>query len=384
MPLIAPPLSIYVHLPWCVRKCPYCDFNSHAAPPDLPQARYIDCLLEDLRCDSSWSDGREVQSIFFGGGTPSLFAPEQIDRFLCGVRRCVALAADVEVTMEANPGTIEHGRFAGYRAAGVTRVSLGVQSFDDAQLQRLGRIHSCAQIEQAVTELRTAGFDNFNLDLMYGLPQQSVAEALRDLKDALALRPTHISHYQLTLEPGTVFYHRPPPLPDEDTTWAMQTQCQAMLADNGYRQYEVSAYALPDRQCRHNLNYWQFGDYLGLGAGAHGKWTDAKAGRIWRTVRCKQPRDYLQTESGARIAERTVIPASELSFEFMLNALRLRAGFTVAHFRSTTGLEEEALMPTLVEARQRKLLMETQPGTWKPTELGSRFLNDLQSLFLAN
>jgi putative oxygen-independent coproporphyrinogen III oxidase len=385
--MIAPPLSIYVHLPWCVRKCPYCDFNSHVAPPDLPQARYIDWLLHDLDHDLQWVADRQVHSIFFGGGTPSLFAPEQISRLLQGLRTRIPHASDVEVTMEANPGTIEHGRFAGYREAGVTRISLGVQTFNDKQLQRLGRIHSSAQVHTAVDELRTAGFDNFNLDLMYALPEQTLAQALHDVEQAIALSPAHVSHYQLTLEPGTVFFHQPPPLPDDDTAWSMQLECQSLLAAQGYQHYEVSAYALAGRQCRHNLNYWQFGDYLGLGAGAHGKVTQANAdedNRVLRTVRAKQPREYLSINDAARrITERSGVPKTQLPFEFMLNALRLSDGFSLHQFAQRTGLDATTITPTLSAAEARGLLREVRTGSWQATELGQRFLNDTQALFLS-
>jgi putative oxygen-independent coproporphyrinogen III oxidase len=383
--MIPPPLSIYVHLPWCVRKCPYCDFNSHVAPPDLPQTKYVDWLLQDLDCDLQQHyfhtpNSREVVSIFFGGGTPSLFAPDEIARLLQGFKARIKHAPDVEVTMEANPGTIEHGRFAAYRDAGVTRISLGVQSFNDAHLQRLGRIHQSEHVFKAVDELRTAGFDNFNLDLMYALPEQTLEQALSDVDQAIALQPAHISHYQLTLEPGTVFYHQPPPLPDDDTAWSMQLDCQARLSAAGYDHYEVSAYARAGRQCRHNLNYWRFGDYLGLGAGAHGKLTTAT--QIVRTVRRKQPRDYLSTDApAARLSEVTAVAAAQLPFEFMLNALRLRAGFTAEDFAQRTGLPLTAIEAPLRAALERGLLSPTRSG-WQTTDLGFRFLNDLLTLFL--
>jgi putative oxygen-independent coproporphyrinogen III oxidase len=382
--MIAPPLSIYVHLPWCVRKCPYCDFNSHVAPPELPQAKYVDWLLQDLDCDLQQhyfqNDGREVVSIFFGGGTPSLFAPDEIARLLQGFRARIAHAGDVEVTMEANPGAIEHGRFAGYRDAGVTRISLGVQSFNDAHLQRLGRIHQSDHVFKAVDELRAAGFDNFNLDLMYALPEQTLEQALSDIEQAIALQPAHISHYQLTLEPGTVFYHQPPPLPDDDTAWSMQHECQSRLAAQGYEHYEVSAYARAGRQCRHNLNYWSFGDYIGLGAGAHGKQTSAT--QIVRTVRRKQPREYLATAApAARLSETAAVAVAQLPFEFVLNALRLRAGFAADEFTSRTGLPITVIEEPLRAATARGLLSHGS-GRWQATELGQRFLNDLQALFL--
>jgi len=378
--LTAPPLAVYVHLPWCVAKCPYCDFNSHVAPQTLPQEQYIDCLLGDLECDMPIVSDRPVQSVFFGGGTPSLFTPQAIGRFLTELRARMPMAADVEVTLEANPGALEHGRFAGYREAGVTRISLGVQSFSNQHLKALGRIHDSNQVFRAVSELKSAGFDNFNLDLMYGLPEQTVAAANDDLAQAIALAPTHLSHYQLTLEPGTAFYHRPPAVPDQDLLWEMQQSCQAQLAAARFDQYEVSAYARAGRWCRHNVNYWQFGDYLGLGAGAHGKFTAVNDQKIWRTVRQKQPREYLAaTTASLRKTECRVVPESELPFEFALNALRLKSGITTACFESRTGLPITAIGEVLQLAQKRKLLAESLDGSWQPTELGQRFLNDAKA-----
>jgi putative oxygen-independent coproporphyrinogen III oxidase len=378
--LTPPPLALYVHLPWCVRKCPYCDFNSHQAPPLVPQAQYVDALLEDLELDAPAATGRRVTSVFFGGGTPSLFSPEEIARFLAGARARVEFSADAEITLEANPGTIEHGRFPGYRDAGVNRVSLGAQSFSNTHLQALGRIHGAAEIARSVDEMREARLDNFNLDLMYGLPGQTLAEALADVDAAIALAPAHLSHYQLTLEPGTVFYHRPPPLPDAEATWEMQVECQARLARAGYAQYEISAYARPARQCTHNLNYWRFGDYIGVGAGAHGKLTRGRT--IERTVRVKQPREYLARAGEGRVAERVAVEPRELPFEFMLNALRLNAGFDRVDFEQRTGLALDAASSALASAEQRGLLERIAGEHWRPTELGRRFLNDLQAMFL--
>lgn len=404
--LRAPPLALYVHIPWCVRKCPYCDFNSHVAPEKLPQRDYVAALLEDLERDVAFflptspapptpsparsgegsedSEGRAVQSIFFGGGTPSLFSPEEIGRFLQGARDHVAFAGDVEVTLEANPGTIEHGRFSGYRDAGVTRVSMGAQSFNEAHLKKLGRIHGSGDIARAVDELARAGIDNFNLDLMYALPEQSCEQAVDDLRQALALAPAHLSHYQLTLEPGTVFYHRPPPVPDSDAAWEMQVACQELLAASGYQQYEVSAYARPGRRCLHNLNYWRFGDYFGIGAGAHGKLTQVAAGAITRTVRCRQPRDYLSRGAADRVIEQRVVAAHELPFEFMLNSLRLLEGFSVSDFEARTGQARQRLDATLREVERKGLLVRASDDQWRPTELGARFLNELQAAFLAD
>jgi oxygen-independent coproporphyrinogen-3 oxidase len=381
--LVLPPLALYVHMPWCVRKCPYCDFNSHAAPEHVPQAQYIDVLLEDLRSDLPAVQQRPLTSIFFGGGTPSLFAPEQIGRLLEGVRREIAFDDSIEITLEANPGTIEHGRFSGYRDAGINRVSLGAQTFNPEQLRLLGRIHSQHDIARAVEELRQAGIDNFNLDLMYGLPAQTVPQALQDLQSALALQPAHLSQYQLTLEPGTVFYHRPPPLPDPDDSWQMQIECQALLATRGFEQYEVSAYARSGRRSRHNLNYWKFGDYIGIGAGAHGKLTVLDdANTIIRTTRVRQPREFMSRSADRRVIEVREVVAGDLPFEFMLNALRLVDGFSEGEFEAHTGLPFTTLDRTITVARQKGWLEEDRPAHWRPTESGQRFLNDLQELFL--
>ena len=374
-----PPLALYVHLPWCVRKCPYSDFNSHAMPQNMPQREYIHALIEDLDHDLTKVRDRTLISIFFGGGTPSLFSPEEIGRLLEAVRARFVVNDELEVTLEANPGTIEHGRFAGYREAGVTRVSLGVQSFNEQQLKTLGRIHGSEDVHRAVDELRRAGLDNFNLDLMYGLPQQSIEEALQDLRSAIELQPAHLSHYQLTLEPGTVFYHRPPSLPDDDASWQMQIESQGLLDRFGYSQYEISAYAQVGRQCRHNLNYWQFGDYLGIGAGAHGKLTVQDG--IQRTARCKQPREYLSRAGADRIVEHWWLSGAELPFEFMLNALRLTGGVPASLFQARTGLALDVMESQLTAARAKGLLAAT-PGRLAATELGLQFLNDLQSIFL--
>jgi putative oxygen-independent coproporphyrinogen III oxidase len=382
-----PPLALYVHMPWCVRKCPYCDFNSHAAPEVIPQQQYIDALLEDLAIDAGAAQGRELVSIFFGGGTPSLFAPDEVGRFLEAARSLVPFAPDVEVTLEANPGTIEHGRFSGYRDAGINRVSLGAQSFDADQLRALGRIHGSGDIAKAVAEVRNAGIENFNLDLMYGLPAQTLQQALADLDAALALEPAHISHYQLTLEPGTVFYHRPPSLPDSDALWQMQLDCQERLAAHGYEHYEVSAYARAGRRSRHNLNYWQFGDYIGVGAGAHGKLTwPASEERarltIVRSARVKQPREFLRRAAAERFSDRFTVTHEDLPFEFMLNVLRLTDAFSEADFAARTGLAFGTIARAIGEAQRKRLLQPAGPGRWRVTELGQRFLNDLQALFL--
>ena len=390
--MTTPPLSLYVHMPWCVRKCPYCDFNSHQLKSAAPDRAYIDALIRDFDTELSRAQGRRIDTVFFGGGTPSLFQPEDFSRLLGALRQRAAFADDVEVTMEANPGTIERGRFEGYREAGINRVSLGAQSFGRHALERLGRIHSADDTHRAVAELRAAKLDNFNLDLMYALPGQSLEEALDDVRIACQLGPAHISYYQLTLEPGTVFHARPPQLPDEDVAWQMQTAGQKLLAEAGFDQYEVSAYARPGKRCRHNMNYWLFGDYLGLGAGAHGKLSFALPQRILRTTKPKQPREYqeqMQTrtqgvagEPGPPIGGGSFIAAGDLPFEFMLNALRLNEGFSVRDYRQRTGLELESLEAKLADARGRGLLESREDG-WRPTELGRRFLNDLQASFLA-
>ena len=375
-----PPLALYVHMPWCVRKCPYCDFNSHRAPGTLPTADYVDALLADLDYDiaAGMIRDRELISIFMGGGTPSLFSPADIGVLLEGVRARVRCSDTIETTLEANPGTIERGAFRDYRAVGVNRVSLGVQSFADRSLQRLGRIHSSREVFTAVDELHAAGLDNFNLDLMYALPEQTLSDAVADVNAAIALQPAHLSHYELTLEPGTVFHRRPPQVPSGDEAWEMQEACQALLAAAGYEQYEISAYARTARQCRHNVNYWQFGDYLGIGAGAHGKLT--LEGGIVRTVRQKQPRQYLTGAAADRV-ERSQVAAQVVAFEFMLNVLRLRAGFESEQFENLTGVSVDTITPQLEKACSRGLL-EADSGYWFTTELGRRFLNDLQLLFL--
>jgi len=383
MTATVPPLALYVHLPWCVRKCPYCDFNSHAVPAaGIPQQAYLAALLEDLELAATGLGSRPLVSVFFGGGTPSLVEAGTIDRILGRARELFPASGGFEVTLEANPGTVEHGRFTEYRDAGVNRVSLGAQSFDDLHLAALGRIHSAGDTLAAVAELRAAGIGNFNLDLMYGLPRQSPGEALRDVERAIELEPAHVSHYQLTLEPGTAFERRPPPLPDEDASFAMQLACQERLAEAGYRQYEVSAYARPGRQCLHNLNYWLFGDYVGIGAGAHGKVTDEVTGAVVRTARVRQPGRYLAAgRPQDRIEETRTVGARELPFEFCLNALRLVDGFDAALFEARTGLPWCSIEAPLAAAVTRGLIA-TRAGRCTPTAFGRRFLNDLQALFL--
>jgi oxygen-independent coproporphyrinogen-3 oxidase len=379
-PLLAPPLALYVHFPWCVRKCPYCDFNSYALAGELAEQPYLARLARDLEAQAESARGRPVYSVFLGGGTPSLFSPRAIGEVLALARRHLALVPGAEVTLEANPGTIERGVFAEYRAAGVTRVSLGAQSFAAETLRALGRIHSPEETRRAAAELHAAGLANFNLDLMYALPAQDVPAALRDVEEALALCPAHVSHYQLTLEPGTLFAARPPPLPDEDAAALMLGECAARLAAAGFAHYEVSAYARAGHECRHNLNYWHFGDYLGAGAGAHGKLTFEERGEIVRTAQPREPRRYLAA-SDAALARR-VIPQEELPFEFMLNALRLTAGFERRTFGERTGLAWERIEAPVALALERGLLTATRTG-YRPSPLGLRFLNEMLLLFMA-
>ena len=377
--LTAPPLSLYVHFPWCVRKCPYCDFNSYTLSGELPAAAYVERLARDLEAQAPGVAGRAVVSVFFGGGTPSLFSPAWVARVLEAARRHLALDSNAEVTLEANPGAIERGAFREYRDAGVTRVSLGAQSFAPEALSALGRIHSPAETRRAAEELHAAGLTNFNLDLMYALPGQTRAGALGDLEAALALAPAHLSHYQLTLEPGTVFAAHPPALPDEDEAAAQLEECAALLAAADFGHYEVSAYARAGRECWHNLNYWNFGDYLGVGAGAHGKLTLPERAQIVRTVQPREPRRYLAAAPGELV--RQVVPAQDLPFEFMLNALRLTRGFALDEFVARTGLQASSIAAPLARLLGRGLLERTAEG-YRPSRLGLRFLNDLLTDFL--
>lgn len=374
-----PPLSLYVHVPWCVRKCPYCDFNSHELSGDIPETAYVDALLADLEQDLPAVWGRPVATVFIGGGTPSLLSPEALDRLLSGLRARLKIASDAEITLEANPGTVEAGRFAEYRAAGINRLSIGVQSFDDDLLQRLGRIHGRREALRAAEAAHHADLDNFNLDLMFGLPGQSLAQGIEDVSTAIALAPAHLSYYQLTLEPNTAFHHRPPTLPPEDDIEDIQRQGQARLAAAGYAQYEVSAYAREGRQCRHNLNYWRFGDYLGIGAGAHAKLTQAAEGRIERLWKRRHPRDYLAAAD--KVDGRSVLSRSDAAFEFMLNALRLVEGFDTELFTQRTGLALNVVTQGLQAAEQRGLIT-WDPQRVCPTPQGRDFLNDLIQLFL--
>jgi len=379
-----PPLSLYVHLPWCLKKCPYCDFNSHewrAGASEPPENAYVDALMADLEASLPLVWGRPVHSIFFGGGTPSLFSPQAIDRLIGGIRARLRLEADCEITLEANPGTFEKNRFKAFRSAGVTRLSIGVQSFNDAHLKALGRVHDRAQAMAAVEEAAMA-FETFNLDIMYALPGQNLQDLENDVATALSFKPPHVSIYHLTIEPNTVFAKYPPPLPEEDTAYAMMDHITEMTAANGLARYEVSAYAKRDHACWHNLNYWQFGDYLGIGAGAHSKLTFAH--RVVRQVRFREPQKYMeQSLQGLPVTRSEDVSRLELPFEFMLNALRLKDGFNLSDYTERTGLAITSLQKGLALAEQKGLVGRDFSSVW-PTALGFDFLSDLQSLFLAD
>ena len=374
-----PPLSLYVHMPWCVRKCPYCDFNSHEQKGDLPEDAYCTSLVADLEHALPWIWGRRVSSIFFGGGTPSLFSARSIDSLLSEFRSRLNIAADAEITLVANPGTFEAGKFRDFRASGINRLSIGIQSFNDAHLKALGRIHSADEARRAI-EIAQSSFENINLDLMYGLPGQSAGEARADMEEGIRWGTPHLSAYQLTLEPNTVFYRHRPQLPEHDAAAAMQEVAEALLDGAGFEHYETSAFSKPGMRCRHNTNYWQFGDYLGLGAGAHGKVSFAD--RIERHARARQPREYMALAAAGRsIVEQKAVAPAELPFEFMLNALRLVEGFPAALFRERTGLELTAVDAALAKGEALGLL-ERDWQRIRPTVRGQRFLNELLALFL--
>ena len=373
-----PPLSAYVHIPWCLQKCPYCDFNSHAVRDSIPEAAYVSALLQDLKQEAAWAQGRPLQSIFFGGGTPSLFSPQALEQILLALAAEVGFAPDIEITLEANPGTFEQARFQAYRALGINRLSIGIQSFQDAKLKALGRVHNGQKALRAAEMAAAAGFENFNLDLMHGLPEQSVEDALSDLSSAIEQQPTHLSWYQLTIEPNTGFWHSPPTLPEDEALWAIQEAGQQLLAEAGYGQYETSAYCKPQRQAKHNVNYWIFGDFLGLGAGAHAKLTGAD-GSIRRHWKFRHPKEYLGAEDF--IAGSQPLTAEDLPFEFLMNALRLTQGVPVGLFAERTGLSLEAFAPQRRMAEQRGLLEESS-HTLVATPKGQLFLNDLLQLFL--
>ena len=376
-----PPLALYIHLPWCVRKCPYCDFNSHQAPDTLPETEYVDALLRDLEQELPLIWGRPIVSIFFGGGTPSLFSAETLDRLFSGLRARLKLLPDIEITLEANPGTVEAGRFREFRALGINRLSIGVQSFQDEQLAALGRIHGGREAIAAAEAAHAAGFTDFNLDLMHGLPRQTVASGMADVRQAIALAPTHISYYQLTLEPNTLFHARPPTLPNDELLADIEEAGQTLLAEAGYAQYEVSAYARDGFRCAHNLNYWEFGDYVGIGAGAHGKLTLPAEQRILRRARVKNPRDYQALAGSAAAYEEEAPPPREAAFEFMLNALRLKEGFAPHLFQERAGIPLGLINEQLQQAEGQGLL-EWGLQRVAPTPHGWRYLNDLMQCFL--
>ncbi|HWM26981.1 MAG TPA: radical SAM family heme chaperone HemW [Woeseiaceae bacterium] len=378
-----PPLSLYAHLPWCVRKCPYCDFNSHAAGQRADKRRYIDALLADLAAESARAAGRVVETVFFGGGTPSFFSAAEIGEIVAEIGRVLRLSGNAEITMEANPGTVEHDRLRAYRDAGINRLSLGAQSFNDGSLARLGRIHGASEILNAWCDAERAGFDSINLDLMFALPGQTLEMALEDVRQAILLSPQHLSWYQLTLEPNTVFHAKPPAdLPDEELSWAIETEGSELLRAAGYERYETSAHARPGARCRHNLNYWQFGDYLAIGAGAHGKITD-EGGAIWRYRKPAHPLSYMQeSESGRCDGMREQLAPADIAFEYMLNALRLTDGFTEESFSARTGLPWRFVAPCVQRAAALGLMESAPDSQWAPSAHGRRFLNDLQAMFL--
>ena len=379
---VPPPLSLYIHFPWCVQKCPYCDFNSHELKKELDEKKYIDALINDLEQELPLFWGRSISSIFMGGGTPSLFSPESIDQLISALRARLTFAPDIEITMEANPGTVELGKFKEFSSAGINRLSIGIQSFNDDKLEKLGRIHGRKEAIRAAELAHDAGFNSFNLDLMYGLPDQSLTQAVDDIETAIALEPKHLSHYQLTIEPNTFFHHQPPSTPDDDKLWEMQEACQTNIAKHGYEQYEISAYAKDGYQCQHNLNYWQFGDYLGIGAGAHGKLTNAPEQKINRSWKVKQPQDYLdKAASEKRIAGEKTLTRDDAAFEFMMNALRLNNGFETELFQQHVGLPISVVEKALKEAEEKNWI------SWdlkriKPTNTGRQYLNNLLELFM--
>lgn len=377
-----PPLSLYIHFPWCVQKCPYCDFNSHELKKGLDEKKYIDALISDLEQELPLFWGRSISSIFMGGGTPSLFSPESIDQLISALRARLTFAPNVEITMEANPGTVELGKFKEFSNAGINRLSIGIQSFNDDKLKSLGRIHGRKEAIRAAELAHDANFNSFNLDLMYGLPNQSLTQAVDDIETAIALDPKHLSHYQLTIEPNTFFHHQPPTVPDDDHLWEMQEHCQASMAKKAYAQYEVSAYAKKSYQCQHNLNYWQFGDYLGIGAGAHGKLTNAPEQKISRSWKVKQPQDYLDNAaSDKRISGEKILTRNDASFEFMMNALRLNNGFETEIFQRHVGLPISTVEKALKQAEEKGLI-SWELKSIKPTETGRQHLNTLLELFM--
>jgi len=382
-----PPLSLYIHVPWCVRKCPYCDFNSHKAEEHIPETEYVQALLDDLEADLPYVQGREIKTIFIGGGTPSLLSVEAYRNLLAGLQEKVSFVKDIEITMEANPGTFEAEKFAGYRKLGINRLSIGVQSFADHQLKHLGRIHDGQQAVAAIKMAKEAGFDNFNIDLMHGLPDQSEAQALADIQQAIDLGPTHMSWYQLTIEPNTEFFKRPPILPEDETLWDIQEAGQALLAKHGFVQYEVSAYAQAGKQATHNLNYWQFGDYLGIGAGAHGKVTDLvnvpeslTASPVFRTWKTRAPKDFLNAKKEF-LAGKESIQNEDLGLEFLMNALRLQQGLDLSLFEQRTGYPLATITDGIQQAIDKGLLVQ-DGNQIQTSDKGSLFLNEILAFFM--
>ncbi len=379
----SPPLSLYIHIPWCIRKCPYCDFNSHETGDNLPpESAYVEALMADLENDLPLIWGRTVTTLFIGGGTPSLFSAKSIENLLSQLRARLRFGPDTEITLEANPGAIDAERFREYHAAGINRLSIGIQSFDDGLLRKLGRIHTGQQALLAVDLARTAGFENINLDLMFALPEQTAGMAEHDLRTAIELQPEHISYYQLTIEPNTPFYHHPPTPCDDDLIWKMQEEAKQLLAGHGYAQYEISAYARQQRRCRHNLNYWQYGDYLGIGAGAHSKLTNPHTRSVTRLTKVRHPRQYLASAGSPRcIQTRNPLQTEEIALEFMMNALRLTEGFESRLFTTHTGLPL-VFLQTALETAVEKGLINRDAFHIRPTDLGKRYLNNLLELFL--
>ena len=375
-----PPLALYVHIPWCVQKCPYCDFNSHAQKLAIPEAEYVSALLDDLSADLAFVAGRTLSSIFIGGGTPSLFSAQAIGQLLAGIQERIPFDDNIEITLEANPGTVEAGRFAGYQSAGVNRFSIGVQSFNPLHLQKLGRIHDPAQAVAAAHQASELKLRSFNLDLMHGLPNQTLEQALDDLRQAIALAPPHLSWYQLTIEPNTAFGARPPRLPEDDTLWEIQERGHELLLAAGYRQYEISAYAKPGFECQHNLNYWRFGDYLGIGCGAHGKLTDPHTGTIHRTVKIKHPKGYLDP-ARPYLDQRWQVQSDELPFEYFMNRFRLFEPCPKQEFMDRTGLPLTQIASRMQAAIQKELMAD-DGDVWRVTELGHRYLNVLLEGFM--
>lgn len=375
-----PPLSLYIHVPWCVQKCPYCDFNSHGQKGTIPETEYVSHLLDDLAADAKYAQGRKLQSIFFGGGTPSLLSEKAIKDILEGVKKQIPFADDIEITLEANPGTLEYNKFAGFSDAGVNRISIGIQSFEQEKLTRLGRIHSPEEAKQAA-KFAQVSVNTFNLDLMHGLPNQTLEQALSDLKQAIALNPTHLSWYQLTIEPNTQFHSKPPKLPQDEILWDIQQQGHELLKQAGYVQYEISAYAKPGYQCQHNLNYWQFGDYIGIGCGAHGKITLTEQDKIIRTEKVKHPKGYMDLTK-EYMYKLWQIEADDLPFEYFMNRLRLKTPFELQQFAAFTGLAEDSVTEAIKQGVNQELLEPLENGSYHTTNKGLAFYNNLVDLFL--